>query len=208
MDLVAAFDEHVLTIWVAGGYLMIPLFLLTCFIYFSVLELFLYLGSLKFTKSDPNEWGHWIDAPKDAQGQIGEMIRFSQEGARNLPDVRARFAELHAAYLPRIDRRITFLALVVSTAPLTGLLGTVIGMLATFSGLSVSTGGNTVDLVAGGISQALITTQAGLVIAIPAYVLIAMIKRRRNEVEAFLSQLESLTLQRYQRVSALSSTAA
>ena len=58
-----------------------------------------------------------------------------------------------------------------SASPLIGLLGTVIGMLQTFNGLSMQDSYK-MDLVAGGISQALITTQAGLLVAIPAIAII------------------------------------
>ena len=63
-------------------------------------------------------------------------------------------------------RQVQFLRLLSGAAPLLGLLGTVIGMLKTFQGLSVSQSGGAVDLVASGISEALITTEAGLAIGI------------------------------------------
>ena len=75
-----------------------------------------------------------------------------------------------------------------------GLLGTVIGMLTTFQGLATSSG-QTVDLVADGIRVALITTQTGLMIAIPGYLMIYAVIKRRNEFVAFLAQVENLALQ-------------
>jgi len=77
------------------------------------------------------------------------------------------------------------LKVLVSTAPLLGLLGTVSGMLATFQGLNQGNG-NTADLVAAGISEAMITTEAGLVIAIPASVMIMVINSRILAIEATL----------------------
>lgn len=67
-------------------------------------------------------------------------------------------------------------------------------MLGTFFGLSVSTGGNTIDLVAGGISEALITTQTGLVLAIPAYVMMTVVKKQIGELDSFFSRMEILTI--------------
>ena len=79
-----------------------------------------------------------------------------------------------------------------------GLLGTVMGMLMMFKGLSVG-GGKLVDVVASGISEALITTEMGLLIAVPGYFMAYAIKRRMDEYEAFLLRLESLTLQQFKR---------
>ena len=76
-----------------------------------------------------------------------------------------------------VERRLPFLAILISSAPLLGLLGTVAGMLLTFSGMAA---GNQapIDTISTGISKALITTQAGLVIAIPAAFLLALLKRQ------------------------------
>ena len=74
------------------------------------------------------------------------------------------------------------------------------GMLTTFKGLSASSGGKTIDFVAGGISEALITTQTGLIIAIPAYLLINRIVSQRDHLEVFFTTLESLTMQNYKGI--------
>ena len=74
------------------------------------------------------------------------------------------------------------------------------GMLTTFKGLSTSSGGKTIDFVAGGISEALITTQTGLIIAIPAYVMINRIVSQRDQLEIFFTTLEILTMQNYKGI--------
>ena len=66
-----------------------------------------------------------------------------------------------------LNRRLEFLATVATAAPLMGLLGTVIGMISTFSNLS-STGNVDITLLASGIWQALLTTASGLAVALPA----------------------------------------
>lgn len=68
--------------------------------------------------------------------------------------------------LPRIERGQSFVKLLAAVAPLLGLLGTVIGMIATFQSITLF-GTSDPKLMAGGISQALITTVLGLVVAIP-----------------------------------------
>ena len=72
-------------------------------------------------------------------------------------------------------------------------------MLSTFGGLAVSSGGNTVAMVAGGISEALITTQTGLVLAIPGYILLSVAKRKRSQMDAFYTKVEIMTLKRVER---------
>ena len=68
--------------------------------------------------------------------------------------------------LPGIERGQSFVKLLAAVAPLLGLLGTVIGMIATFQSITLY-GTSDPKLMAGGISQALITTVLGLVVAIP-----------------------------------------
>ena len=79
-----------------------------------------------------------------------------------------RFEEIEQNILHKIDHKIIFLNTLIASAPLMGLLGTVIGMLGTFSAISSGGGSETVDMVAAGISEALITTQTGLFIALLA----------------------------------------
>lgn len=66
-----------------------------------------------------------------------------------------------------LKRGLTWLATVGSTAPFVGLFGTVVGIINSFQGLS-SDGGGGLSSVAGGISEALVATAVGLIVAIPA----------------------------------------
>ncbi len=88
----------------------------------------------------------------------------------------------------RVLRRIDFCFVLIGAAPLVGLLGTVSGMLATFSGLAVSSGAAPVETISAGISRALITTQTGLVIAIPSFIVCTLLKRRQQNFLYSLSQ--------------------
>jgi biopolymer transport protein ExbB len=82
--------------------------------------------------------------------------------------------------VPRLERRLAMLATVVFTAPLLGLLGTVIGLIDAFTNLSTQTGYTSLTDLAGGIYQALITTAAGLVVAIPSAVAYGYLNSRVN----------------------------
>ena len=190
------FMDDAIGVWVDGGFLMLPLFGLAFVIYFYALEILVYFGREDYHKIDEFIYEQWIKDPTKSQGAIGEIIRYSQNGVKTLHDVESRFDEVKAAHLPEIERRIIFLSILVTVSPLMGLLGTVMGMLTTFKGLADSAG-QLADEVAKGISEALITTQTGLIIAIPGYILVYKLTRRRQELAAFLEHVESLTIQQF-----------
>jgi biopolymer transport protein ExbB len=79
--------------------------------------------------------------------------------------------------LPRLERFLTALKVLAAVAPLLGLLGTVTGMIKTFQVITVFGAGDP-RLMAGGISEALITTQLGLAVAIPILIAAALLGRR------------------------------
>ena len=88
----------------------------------------------------------------------------------------------------------------VSAAPLLGLLGTVTGMLTTFAALSEGSGGDqTMSAIAGGISEALVTTMTGLVIALPGLFFQYVLGRKFAEYRYFLDRLETMCRQRLLR---------
>jgi biopolymer transport protein ExbB len=187
--------QEVLPTWRAGGWVLVPLFFLAILVYGFGLELYLYLSQKGYRRIPETVCREWVAHPEQSKGEVGEIIRYASGGTRRVGDLRNRFEEIRMAEFPRIDRRLLFLAVLVTAAPLTGLLGTVFGMLSTFSGLG-SSEGRVVERVASGISEALITTQMGLLIAIPGYFLIHAIRRRRNHYDAFLAHLESVIARR------------
>jgi biopolymer transport protein ExbB len=80
-----------------------------------------------------------------------------------------------------LERYLTALGIIASIAPLLGLLGTVVGMIDVFDSL-ISEGAGNANVLAGGISTALITTAAGLSIAIPALAFHRFFLRRVDEL--------------------------
>ena len=93
--------------------------------------------------------------------------------------------------VPVIRRNLTALGTIAGVAPLFGLLGTVLGMIEVFSTLSQGTGIDASDL-AGGISQALITTACGLVVAIPTLAFYNSLSNRASNV---IIEMEKISLQ-------------
>lgn len=88
----------------------------------------------------------------------------------------------------RLFSGLSVLSVSAAVAPLLGLLGTVTGIIKTFGDLSFS-GAGQAQFISAGISEALITTEYGLVVAIPAYVAHAVFSRRAKSV---LSDMEKL----------------
>jgi biopolymer transport protein TolQ len=94
---------------------------------------------------------------------------FRRQGEQNLPAVQ-RAAQIAASEeLTRLERRLPWLATTGAVAPFIGLFGTVWGIIDAFYGLG-DAGAATLRAVAPGISEALITTAAGLAAAIPAVI--------------------------------------
>ena len=111
---------------------------------------------------------------------------------RTVEEVSGLFEAIRVVELSPITRSLRVMKTFVSAAPLLGLLGTVIGMLATFEALATGSGGDkTMQAISAGISEALITTQTGLIIALPGLFYQYNVKRTYERYRAFLAQLES-----------------
>lgn len=194
------FQTEFMTILTDGGMLMVPLTILALTIYWTAFKLYFFFSEHPFYRIKRSQLVEYVFNPILASGEIRSVLDYTQHKAvETVPQVQSRFAEVLNAYLAEVDSKRGYLLILITTAPLMGLLGTVMGMLTTFSGLAISTGGSTVDQIADGISEALITTQTGLIIAIPAYVMATLIQKRRNEMEACLSTMEALTVQLYEK---------
>ena len=89
-----------------------------------------------------------------------------------------------------LERSLTLIGVLAAIAPLLGLLGTVLGMITTFNSIALFGTGNA-RAMAGGISEALITTQTGLLIAIPGLYMRNFLQRRVGNLK---HQIESLAL--------------
>ena len=92
--------------------------------------------------------------------------------------------------LPGIRRHLTALGTIASASPLLGLLGTVIGMISVFATLSTEANVNP-GMLAGGISEALITTACGLVIAMPTLIFHNFFRTR---VQSLIIEMEKISL--------------
>lgn len=182
------FAKEAILIWTQGGWLMLPLFGLTVFIYYAVLELLLRLkGHFLIGRKYQNMSDEEISlALRSGDRELAAVVAFD---AASAAEARRHFQEVRNEYLPGVSRRIRFLSVLITVGPLVGLLGTVTGMLTTFDGMAGS-GESKFSSVVSGVSEALITTQGGLIISIPAFVVLSLIIQRRNQLERCVSRLE------------------
>ncbi|MEZ4436881.1 MAG: MotA/TolQ/ExbB proton channel family protein [bacterium] len=120
-------------------------------------------------------------------------------------DLERVFAEGMLREEGRIDRLGSALTVIAAVAPLLGLLGTVTGMISTFDVITEFGTGNP-KLLSGGISEALITTELGLVVAIPALLLGNLLNAWASALKAQVEQgaLRLVNLARVGRVDAAS----
>lgn len=129
---------------------------------------------------------------KEMKGPLGEMLSAGvanlQESSELLEEV--LFERILAAKL-RIQGLLPFLAVSASSAPLLGLLGTVTGIIQTFKQITIYGSGD-VKSLSGGISEALITTEYGLIVAIPSLLLHAFLSRKARGI---VSEMETLAVQ-------------
>jgi biopolymer transport protein ExbB len=195
MNINAAF-EQVLHTWQNGGWVMGALALVALITYATAVRLLLFLHCRGLTKATDTNILRWVIDPARAPGEIRDLVSYTQDEVHSLKEIEGRFREVEAAKVPEVDRRLAFVNVMVVSAPLFGLLGTVLGMLLTFRAIGIG-GSSTSDVIAKGISEALVATQTGMMVAIPGLVLAYVAKRWRNEYVAFLSRLEGITLRHF-----------
>jgi biopolymer transport protein ExbB len=186
-----SFLQEAVEIWISGGWAMIAIAVVALLIFGTATHIHLRLRELGFDRVPPRRWRAWIRRPQDGEGRVGTLIR-GLSVHRTPEAVGAFFERLQATEVAPFQRDLRILKACVAAAPLLGLLGTVIGMLTTFAALSTGSGGDkTMAAVAGGISEALITTETGLVIALPGLFLQYRLARGVERYRAFLAALET-----------------
>lgn len=94
--------------------------------------------------------------------------------------------------LVKIRQYSTIIKTIVMVAPLIGLLGTVIGMIETFDSLASAQLFSQSGGIAGGISQALFTTQLGLIVAVPGLIIGRILDRKASNMELELEQIKDI----------------
>ena len=132
-------------------------------------------------------------AARDFANPRGLRSRFVAEvvTARRLPEALAReeVPRLPQQHLGKMRGGLRPLELIVTIAPLIGLLGTVLGMIEAFQALETTGGQADPSVLAGGIWEALLTTAAGMAVAIPAAVALSWFEAIAERVQRDLEDI-------------------
>jgi len=141
------------------------------------------LGMLKDGKRD--EAAAYAAKVKGPAGELLQVAVANFDGDREILE-EVLYERIITAQ-PKLERFTPFIAITAATAPLMGLLGTVTGMIATFKLITVFGTGDARRL-SSGISEALITTEFGLIVAIPCLILHAILTRFTKSVVNSMEQ--------------------
>jgi biopolymer transport protein ExbB len=189
---VQAFLDGIQTYLTQGGFVMWPLALATLALWYCLGYRFVTLrrGSTKSARvlltRHRQAGGRRPRGTVDSAVVWGLALVAHNPGRRIRPILDDAFGELRR----ELGSGRTVIRSIVSAAPLTGLLGTVIGMIETFDSIGEMTLFAQSGGIAGGISQALFTTQMGLCVAVPGIVIGRLLDRRQVRVEQELEQIK------------------
>lgn len=168
-----------LEIVLAGGWLMLPILLCSVIAVAIILERFLALRRGRVMPSGiPAQVKLWAQQQELDAKHIDQLRRSSPLGRvlaaalanrqRNREVIKEAVEDTGRHVVHELERFLNTLGTIAGMTPLLGLLGTVVGMIKVFSAIMVHGVGDPGEL-AGGISEALITTAAGLTVAIPSF---------------------------------------
>lgn len=182
-------------IWGNGGWAMIAIAIIALVMFSVGMNIMLKLSATGFRRVDEATCRRWIDKPEEREGPIGDIVEVVTE-AQTLKEAAQIFEQVRQSEVGPFERDLKVMKVCVSAAPLVGLLGTVTGMLTTFAALSSGTGGDkTMAMIAAGISEALITTETGLVIALPGLFFQYQLRRKFESYRAYLAHMETMYTQ-------------
>lgn len=181
----------------SGGWMMLPIILCSIVAIAIVIERFWTLNPSRIAPRNAlaDVWGKLRHNQLDAaqlrelrmSSPLGQILAAGLVNAKSGRGIMTESIEQAASHVVHdMERYLSTLGTIAAITPLLGLLGTVFGMIQVFSDI-MSLGTGNANVLAGGISQALITTAAGLCVGIPALMFYRMFLRR---VESLVVELE------------------
>jgi biopolymer transport protein ExbB len=192
---------------VAGGIVMVPIILCSILAVAITLERLWTLREQRVVPAELTDkvW-QWVENRALSDKQVMALQQHSPLGSVLAAGLAARHRERsvmiqaiedagrHVAH--DLERFLNTLGTIAAVSPLLGLLGTVTGMIRTFKAITVAGVGNPAAM-AGGIAEALITTAAGLLVAIPA---LFAYRYLRGRVDALVIQMEKESIKLVQAI--------
>ena len=194
-------EEHSMSLMeelYVGGFVMIPILLLIVWAVIVAAYKTVELFSIKAAKeSDLHQiLNHIREGRRDEAlayaknlgGPVGQMLTAAVENADQHKEVIEEILyEKIINTQPKLERYLSVIAVAAATSPLLGLLGTVTGMIRTFNLITILGTGDARNF-ASGISEALITTKWGLLVAIPTLIVHALLSRKARSVVGSMEQ--------------------
>lgn len=171
-----------------GGPLMYPLLGVSLVMWLLIIERSIFLGRLyrknmSLALAEQHLRENRFPDPKRHSGVMVLLVgRFLELRSGNPELDRFILDESVINVNHRLNSHLASIGVLTAIAPLFGLLGTVTGMIATFDVLAIFGTGNS-KAMAGGISEALITTQTGLLLAVPGLYMKNFLTRRANNLQ-------------------------
>ena len=163
------------------GYVIVALGLLALII--AVLRILMLTG----VEAKVNKQAKDLKRPS-LSNPLGRVLKVFQDNRGSDPEsMELKLSEAMLKESPKLNSLILFIKIIAVVAPLLGLLGTVTGMIQTFQAITLFGAGDP-QTMAGGISQALVTTVLGLVVAIPTVFLHWLASSRAKRVEDILEE--------------------
>lgn len=196
-----------LEIVIAGGWLMAPILLCSVLAVAIILERFIALRRSRVVPQGlPDQVQRWA-AQEELDHQHIEQLRLSsplgevlaaalEHRDRRREVIKEAVEDAGRQVVHSLERFLNTLGTIAGVTPLLGLLGTVIGMIRVFSAIMLHGVGDPNEM-AGGISEALITTAAGLSVAIPTYF---FYRYFRGLVRDYVLQMEAQALKLLQAI--------
>ena len=177
----------------AGGFVMVPLVLVTVVLWFALGARWALLrrGSKKNVRVLLKKYAD--GRAKAPDGIVDEaIVRGLALKAQEKPFLRRYLDDAFGDYEVGLKRYATTIGTLVAIAPLLGLLGTVAGMIETFESLGDMTMFSQSGGIASGIATALFTTQMGLVVAVPGVIAKSLLDRRQQQIQHDLAQIKDI----------------
>jgi len=182
-----------------GGLIMWVIFMITNIVMIMLASEWIHgYFSMKRAKIDHNSirnGGDWPQPENDNGSPIARLLtRVNWRVIQSKKDIAKEFNTHLMEIIPAMEGNLSTIAILGTLLPMLGLLGTVTGMINVFEVIALQGSGKP-DEMAGGISQALLTTAAGLITAIPVIIFHHLLSRRANALMAFTQHTIQLVLQ-------------
>ena len=194
-----------------GGWFMLPILICSILLISIVIERFWFLQKrLVVPNGVLNNFVRLVKTEKISITQQESFSTTSSLGAllvvaykyKDKPrmSLEEKISEKAADIKLDLERNLNMLGIIASISPLLGLLGTVVGMITVFANINLLGTSSNADFLASGISEALITTAFGLIVAVPGLVFYRMFQHKvdtlminlQNQTSTFIDFIESL----------------